>query len=68
MIAPSGFWLVVLVSLLVLSSSSGMPQHWQISLRGEPKRVLIETSNSFDNSFNVSVLGVVSPFSQRDTA
>ena len=28
----------------------------------------METSNSFDKSFNVSVLDTVSPFSQRDTA
>ena len=43
-------------------------QHWQINSLGEPKSVLIETSNNFDNNFKVSVLGVVSPFSQRDTA
>ena len=34
----------------------------------QPKRVLMDTSNSFDNNFKVSVLGTVSPFSQRDTA
>ena len=42
--------------------------HWQISFLGSPKSVLIETSNSLDKSLSVSVLGMVSPFSQRDTA
>ena len=31
-------------------------------------RPIIESSNSLDNSFKFSVLGIVSPFSQRDTA
>ncbi len=44
-------------------SSRGMPQHWQINRLGEPKSVLIETSKNFDNSFNVSVFGTVSPVS-----
>ena len=52
----------------MLSSASGMPQHWQINSLGEPSNVLMDTSNSFDNRFNVSVFGIVSPLSQRDTA
>ena len=52
----------------MLESSRGIPQHWQISCWGEPRRVLMETSNSFERSFSVSVFGIVSPFSQRDTA
>ena len=52
----------------MVESSSGIPQHWQISCRGEPKSVLIETSKNFDSSFSVSAFGIVSPFSQRDTA
>jgi hypothetical protein len=52
---------------MIASSSSGIPQHWQISFLGEPKSVLIETSNSLDNNFKVSVFGTVSPFSQRET-
>ena len=39
---------------------------------GEPifysRSVLMDTPNSFDKSFSVSVLGTVSPFSHRDTA
>ena len=35
---------------------------------GEPKSVFMETSNTFDSNFNVSVFGTVSPFSQRETA
>ena len=31
-------------SRLMVVSSSGIPQHWQISVRGEPSSVLIETS------------------------
>ena len=46
----------------------GIPQHWQISCLGEPNRVLMETSNSPESSFKVSVLGTVSPVSQRETA
>lgn len=46
----------------------GIPQHWQISCLGEPSRVLMETSNSLESSFKVSVLGTVSPVSQRETA
>ena len=53
---------------MIESSSSGIPQHWQISFLGSPSSVLIETSNSLDNSLRVSVFGTVSPFSQRDTA
>ena len=45
-----------------------LPQHWQISCLGEPSRVLMETSNSLESSFKVSVLGTVSPVSQRETA
>ena len=40
-----------------------MPQHWQTRVRGLPNRVLMETSNSWDSSFSVSVLGTVSPVS-----
>ena len=50
------------------SSSSGIPQHWHISFIVSLSRVFINTSNSFESSFNVSVFGTVSPFSQRDTA
>lgn len=39
-----------------------------MSYLGSPKSLLIDTLNSLDNSFNVSILGIVSPFSQRDTA
>lgn len=53
---------------MIESSSSGMPQHWQISCRGEPRSVLIETSKSLESSLSVSVFGTVSPFSQRETA
>ena len=52
----------------MIESSRGMPQHWHISWRGEPSNVLMETLKHFDRSFSVSVLGTVSPFSQRDTA
>ena len=48
--------------------NSGMPQHWQTSLCGEPNRVLIDTLNRFESCFSVSVFGTVSPFSQRETA
>ena len=54
--------------LLMISSSSGMPQHWQISRFGEPSSVLMETPKRFESSFRVSVFGTVSPVSQRDTA
>ena len=50
-------------SLLMLSSASGMPQHWQISSLGEPSNVLMDTSNSLDSRFNVSGFGIVSPVS-----
>ena len=50
-------------SRLRKASSRGIPQHWQISLWGEPNSVLMETSNSLDSSFKVSVLGMVSPVS-----
>ena len=43
----------------VITNASVVYQH--------PK-ALIETSNIFDNNLRVSVFGVVSPFSQRDTA
>lgn len=59
--APSG-------SRLSDASSSGIPQHWQTSCRGEPKSVLIDTSKSLESSLSVSVFGTVSPFSQRETA
>lgn len=52
----------------MLVSSSGMPQHWQTNCRGEPNSVLMDTSNSLESSFKVSVLGTVSPVSQRETA
>ena len=39
-----------------------------VSCRGAPSRVLIETSYNLDRSFSVSVFGVVSPVSQRETA
>ena len=47
----------------MVESSRGIPQHWQIRVLGEPNSVLIETSNKFDNNFNVSVFGIVSPVS-----
>ena len=50
------------------SSESGIPQHWQTSCLGDPSNVLIETPNSFESSFSVSVFGCVSPVSQRLTA
>lgn len=46
----------------------GMPQHWQISCRGEPRSVLIDTLKNAESSLSVSTFGVVSPVSQRDTA
>ena len=56
------------ISRLISESSSGMPQHWQTSFCGEPSSVFMDTSKNRESSFSVSVLGTVSPFSQRDTA
>lgn len=39
-----------------------------MSCLGEPRSVFIDTSNSLERSFSVSVFGTVSPVSQRDTA
>lgn len=53
---------------LVVAPSSGIPQHWQTSCRGDPSSVLMETSKIPESRLSVSGFGVVSPFSQRDTA
>lgn len=60
---------MLITSLLIISSSSsGMPQHWQISFLGLPSNVLIDTSKVMEICFRVSIFGVESPFSQRETA
>ena len=41
---------------------------WQMNCRGVPSSVLMDTSNSAESSFKVSVFGTVSPVSQRETA
>lgn len=69
-VAPLAVILIIAAVWLpvVMPSSSGMPQHWQMSCRGVPSSVLMDTSNSAESSFKVSVFGTVSPVSQRETA
>ena len=60
--APSGS------RLRTLSSSMGIPQHWQTSLKGSPRSVWMDTPKKSDSCRSVSIPGRVAPVSQRDTA